>query len=343
MRKLIFLTVVASALSLTSCSFTPDLQNNQDNMPTSAETLTTNTDIVPETDVPIIEDITGDILVTETTEASATLSPEAVPAPPVANNDFSSCKEQYISRIDKCLQSMEKTIKSNLVVTENKSSSADPFWGAIAEKAVSAIDVNPIAIASAVGTLPTEVENSTTYESEFIPFVYQPVFGDAKSYSKLNPGQVLAVIAEKTFGISSKKVNVGFSENQNLYCTYIISNKNTDYAVISALYAYVDSVDSDKITKLGVETFARSYISDTDGCFGSICNISDIPDEGNFPQNYIIPEHRTMCDAAGTVVSTSYYYQRSSAKFTSINAGPSYLDDCGHVSFVHYVSWFCLT
>lgn len=193
----------------------------------------------------------------------------------------------------------------------------------------------------AVPILLSATRNSA-YKSDFTPFVYEPVFGNTDSYSKLKPNQILAVIAEKTFGVSSKSVNVGYSEPQNLYCTYVISDKNPDYAIVCALYAYVSN---DSITKLGVETFARSYSGtyDSNGCMGSICNISRIPAKDSFNDSFIVPEHKTMCDIAATVMSKGYYYQRSSASFISVNDSSSYLDNCCHIRATHYVSWFYLT
>lgn len=342
MKKLIFAAAVVYALSLTSCSFIPDLQKNQDSISSSAEVFApADTGNISETVISVTEEHTDSTSDTKTTKAELDEVSNDIQPPVASDDDFSNCKEQYISRINNCLQTMQKTISSNLIATDNSSSSADPFWSAVVEKA-SEIDVNPIEIAASVGMLPSEAGNSSAYESEFIPFVYEPVFGDAKSYSKLNPRQILAVIVEQTFGVSSKNVNVGYSESQNLYCTYVISNNNPDYAVICALYAYVDN---DKITQLGVETFIRAYseTSDANGCLSSIYNISDIPTKDTFSNSYIVPEHKTMCDIAATVMSTGYYYQRSSAKFVSINDGSSYLDDCNHIRFIHYVSWFYLT
>lgn len=344
MKKLIFSAVIV-ALSLTSCSFIPDLQNNQDSIPSSAEML------APADTISVLETVISDaegcadgtsdtttIKVKPDEVSTAVQSPDVSPAPPTVSVDE---KKQYAGRIDTCLQTMQKTISSNLIVTNNASANNDPFWSAMVEKS-SVIDVNPVEIASAVGMLPSETENSNACESEFIPFVYEPAFGDATSYSKLSPDQILAVIAEKTFGVSSRSVDIGYSETQNIYCTYIISNANPDYAVICALYAYVDN---DKITQLGIETFTRAYSEcyDENGCLSSIYNISNIPTETSFSGAYVVPEHRRMCDIAATVMSTGYYYQRSSAKFVSINDGSSYLDNCSHICSVHYVSWFYLT
>ncbi|MDE5763624.1 MAG: hypothetical protein K2I00_01485 [Ruminococcus sp.] len=336
MKKLIVASVIAYAISLTGCSFIPDLQNHQDSISSSNEILApADTGNTPETGGSVTEEHT-EITTTDIPQGEKT---DISPAPPVSD-DFSNFKEQYISRINVCLQTMQKTISSNLIATDNALSYNDPFWNAIVEKSA-VIDVNPVEITSAVAMLPSESENSAS-DSGFISFVYEPIFENAKNYSKLNPCQTLAVVAEKTFGISSKSVNIGYLDSQNLYCTYVISDANPDYAVICALYAYTDN---DNITKFGVETFARSYseTSDSDGCMNSICNITDIPTEKSFSDSYIVPEHKTMCDIAATVMSKGYYYQRSSANFVSINDGSSYLDDCCHIRSAHYVSWFYLT
>ena len=343
MKKIIILTAILSSLSLASCSFIPDLQNNQDNTSSSIDVFVSDdSNSVPETTTPIIEDITNSESTTEITEETSVITPNIPPAESLVN-DFNDCKTQYVERISKCLQSMQKTTSPNLIVADNQLSSTDPFWDAMVDE-ISEMDVNPVEVASKIGMLPSETENISTYESEFIPFVYEPIFGNAEDYSHLKPNQILAVIAEKTFNVPSKDIRGGYIDDQNLYYTYIISNVNPDYSIICALYAYVDG---EKITRLGIESFAREYSKNisAENCPKSICDINNIPTEDSFNDTYIIPEHKKMCDIAATVVSSSYYYQRSSAKFVSINDSPSFLDDANHnhIRSIHYVSWFNLT
>lgn len=331
MKKLFFISAIAYVVSLTSCSVSDlNFRKKEDSqLPAEIAIADVSNSATEENDF------------TTTTENNVLeIQPIDVDIPPVTQSvsDVSDFKEQYISRINTCLQTMDKTTTSNVVTAVNALSDSDPFWSAIVEKSA-VIDVNPVEITSAVAVLPSEEGSSDAVNSGFIPFVYEPAFGNAKNYANLNPSQELAVIVEKTFGISSKSVNVGYLETQNLCYTYVISNANPDYAVICALYTYTEN---DIITRFGVETFARSYSGtyDSDGCMSSICNISSIPSENSFSDSYIVPEHRNMCDIAATIMSTGYYYQRSSADFVSVNDGSSYLDDCCHIRSAHYISWF---
>lgn len=312
-KKIILTAVLLSVVSLTSCSL-PMMSSTDD---TSAS--------APET--PAVDE---DAVISETvTATSASQDTDGI--------DFYSCRNEYLSKIDGCVNTMKKTAKLNVVVSEdNKIAGSDPFWSAMLEKS-GEINVNPVAVASSAGISVGELNNASISETSFIPFVYEPVFGNPQKYDGLTPEQVIAVIVEETFNIPSKTVITEYIEEENLVCAYVMTNESDFDTNICALYAYVDD---GRITQIGIETFIHEYYgirTDTNAVKRSV------PTEENFTSSNIAYLHKKMCDSAATVMSTGYYYQRSSAKFITTDDSVSYLQKNQHISAAHYVSWFYLS
>lgn len=329
-KKIILTAVLLSAVSLTSCSLS-DMRNSTDD--------TQQTLITPENS-PVTElrisapETTG---VSENTVISETVTTTSNTSQDTDDIDFYSCRDEYLSRIDNCVNTMEKTTGLNVVVSEdNKIAESDPFWSAMLEKS-GEINVNPVAVASSVGISLGELNNTSISETDFIPFVYEPVFGNSKKYEGLTPEQIIAVIVEETFNIPSKTVITEYIEEENLVCAYVMTNTSDFDTNICALYAYVDD---NRITQIGIETFIHEYYdirTNTNAVKRSV------PTEDNFTSNNIAYIHKKMCDSAATVMSTGYYYQRSSAKFITTDDSVSYFQKNQHISAAHYVSWFYLS